>query len=251
MILSSPKARVNVPARGEAFIDRSQQDTAFEAALPTWPPGADSAARTVAVLGAGSWGTALASLLARHGHPTVLWGRDANVVEAIDRRHENPRYLPGIPLPDSLRASTDLAGTVAGARWILVVVPSHAFSQTVRTLAPLLPAGAGQAAVIEQQGSGNRAALDQNGQALLGRIVQSGGAQEAYILQEGSDLMAIIRQQGNGNSASIRQSGSSNNAAIEQIGNDNSASIVQSGSGLSSSVSQTGNGQHVQITQYR
>ena len=46
----------------------------------------------------------------------------------------------------------------------------------------LLPAGAGQAAVIEQQGSGNRAALDQNGQALLGRIVQSGGAQEAYIL---------------------------------------------------------------------
>ena len=56
----------------------------------------------------------------------------------------------------------------------------------------LLPAGAGQAAVIEQQGTGNRAALDQNGQALLGRIVQAGGAQEAYILQEGSDLMAII-----------------------------------------------------------
>ena len=115
----------------------------------------------------------------------------------------------------------------------------------------LLPAGAGQAAVIEQQGSGNRAAIDQNGQALLGRIVQSGGAQEAYILQEGSDLMAIIRQQGNGNSASIRQSGSGNSAAIEQIGNDNSASIVQSGSGLNSSVTQAGNGQHVQITQYR
>ena len=48
-------------------------------------------AEKIAVLGAGSWGTALASLLARHGHPTVLWGRDANVVEAIDRRHENPR----------------------------------------------------------------------------------------------------------------------------------------------------------------
>ncbi len=102
-------------------------------------------AEKIAVLGAGSWGTALASLLARHGHPTVLWGRDANVVEAIDRRHENPRYLPGIPLPDSLRASTDLAGTVAGARWILVVVPSHAFGETVRALAPLLPAGAGVA----------------------------------------------------------------------------------------------------------
>ena len=102
-------------------------------------------AEKVAVLGAGSWGTALATLLARHGHTTVLWGRDAAVVEAIDQRHENPRYLPGIPLPESLRASTDLAATVAGADWILVVVPSHAFAETVRALAPLRPAGAGVA----------------------------------------------------------------------------------------------------------
>ncbi|CCH10728.1 glycerol-3-phosphate dehydrogenase [Stenotrophomonas maltophilia] len=99
----------------------------------------------IAVLGAGSWGTALASLLARHGHPTVLWGRDAAVVEAIDQRHENPRYLPGIPLPDSLRATTDLASAVEGAAWILVVTPSHAFGETVRALAPLRPAGAGVA----------------------------------------------------------------------------------------------------------
>ncbi|HEX7992180.1 MAG TPA: NAD(P)H-dependent glycerol-3-phosphate dehydrogenase [Stenotrophomonas sp.] len=102
-------------------------------------------AEKIAVLGAGSWGTALATLLARHGHTTVLWGRDAAVVEAIDQRHENPRYLPGIPLPESLRASTDLAATVAGADWILVVVPSHAFAETVRALAPLRPAGAGVA----------------------------------------------------------------------------------------------------------
>lgn len=95
----------------------------------------------IAVLGAGSWGTALASLLARHGHPTVLWGRDAAVVDAIDQRHENPRYLPGIPLPDSLRATTDLASAVEGAAWILVVTPSHAFGETVRALAPLRPAG--------------------------------------------------------------------------------------------------------------
>ncbi|AMJ58413.1 MULTISPECIES: NAD(P)H-dependent glycerol-3-phosphate dehydrogenase [Stenotrophomonas] len=102
-------------------------------------------AEKIAVLGAGSWGTALATLLARHGHTTVLWGRDAAVIEAIDQRHENPRYLPGIPLPESLRASTDLAATVAGADWILVVVPSHAFAETVRALAPLRPAGAGVA----------------------------------------------------------------------------------------------------------
>ena len=113
-------------------------------------------ANKIAVLGAGSWGTALATLLARHGHPTVLWGRDAAIVEAIDQRHENPRYLPGIPLPESLRASTDLAATVDGASWILVVVPSHAFAETVRALAPLRPAGTGVAWATKgfQPGSG-------------------------------------------------------------------------------------------------
>lgn len=99
----------------------------------------------VAVLGAGSWGTALAALIARHGVATTLWGRDEAVVEAIDRRHENPRYLPGIPLPDVLRATTDLAAAVRGVDFVLVVVPSHAFTETLRALAPLRPAGAGVA----------------------------------------------------------------------------------------------------------
>ncbi len=99
----------------------------------------------VAVLGAGSWGTALASLIARHGHPTILWGRDAAVAEAIDQRHENPRYLPGIPLPASLRATTDLGAAVREAELVLVVVPSHAFTQTLRALAPLRPPQAGVA----------------------------------------------------------------------------------------------------------
>ena len=99
----------------------------------------------LAVLGAGSWGTALATLSARNGLATTLWGRDAVVVEAIDSRHENPRYLPGIPLPEALRATTDLAAAVAGCDWILVVVPSHAFTETLRALRSLLPAGAGVA----------------------------------------------------------------------------------------------------------
>ena len=99
----------------------------------------------VAVLGAGSWGTALGALIARHGHPTVLWGRDAEGVAAIDRRHENPRYLPGIALPEMLRATTDLAEALKGADLVLVVVPSHAFAETLRSLAPHRPAHAGVA----------------------------------------------------------------------------------------------------------
>jgi glycerol-3-phosphate dehydrogenase (NAD(P)+) len=104
----------------------------------------DSKAK-IAVIGAGSWGTALAALVARHGHPTVLWGRDAQVVAGIDERHENSHYLPGIALPQSLRATTELAAAVADAGWILVVVPSHAFTETVQLLAPLRPAGTGLA----------------------------------------------------------------------------------------------------------
>jgi glycerol-3-phosphate dehydrogenase (NAD(P)+) len=104
-----------------------------------------TAACTVAVLGAGSWGTALAALISRHGHRVVLWGRDADVVEAIDRRHENPHYLPGIALPQELRAGTDLAAVVRDADLVLVVVPSHAFAETLHALAPLRPAHAGVA----------------------------------------------------------------------------------------------------------
>ncbi len=106
----------------------------------------DTAAKpAVAVLGAGSWGTALAALIARHGHPTVLWGRDAATLAAIDGRHENPRYLPGIPLPYTLRATPDLATAMAGCDLVLVVVPSHAFAETLHALAPLRPAHAGVA----------------------------------------------------------------------------------------------------------
>jgi glycerol-3-phosphate dehydrogenase (NAD(P)+) len=96
-------------------------------------------------LGAGSWGTALAALIARHGHRPTLWGRDREVVDAINARHENPHYLPGIRLPDALQATTDLASATHGADLVLVVVPSHAFTETLRALAPFRPAHAGVA----------------------------------------------------------------------------------------------------------
>ena len=102
-------------------------------------------AATLVVLGAGSWGTALAALAARNGLNTTLWGRDAAIATAIARDHQNPRYLPGIELPGSLRATTDLAVALAGCDWVLVVVPSHAFTETLHALKPLLPAGAGVA----------------------------------------------------------------------------------------------------------
>jgi glycerol-3-phosphate dehydrogenase (NAD(P)+) len=85
----------------------------------------------------------LASLLARNGHDTVIWGRDAEQVRSINANHENARYLPGISLPDSLKASTDLAECVRDADFILVVTPSHAFKETVQALAPYRKPGVG------------------------------------------------------------------------------------------------------------
>ncbi len=91
----------------------------------------------VAVLGAGSWGTALASLLARHGVHTTLWGRDAAAMRTMAETGRNARYLPQSPLPESLNYSADLAACVAHADWVLVVTPSHAFRELIEMLARL------------------------------------------------------------------------------------------------------------------
>ncbi len=99
----------------------------------------------LAVLGAGSWGTALAAQAARNDVATVLWGRDADAIGQMQVTRCNTRYLPGLSLPDTLEYSTDLAHTVSEADMVLIVVPSHAFSGTVAEIAPLLRPGVGVA----------------------------------------------------------------------------------------------------------
>ncbi len=91
----------------------------------------------IAVLGAGSWGTALALHLARSGNETRLWGRDQTTMAAMQTARQNARYLPGISFPDNLTATADLGQAIAGCRDILIAVPSHAFRRTLRSLKPL------------------------------------------------------------------------------------------------------------------
>lgn len=79
----------------------------------------------VAVLGAGSWGTTLANLLAAKGETVRLWAYELEVVEAINRMHENPVFLPGVPLGEGLRAFSDLRAVVTGAGTIVSAPPSH------------------------------------------------------------------------------------------------------------------------------
>ena len=98
--------------------------------------------KRAAVLGAGSWGTALAKVLAENGFETRLWGRDRDLLDSIEARRENPRYLPGIRLPDALHTAADLTEALACADVISIVVPSHALRALAHELVPLLPSGA-------------------------------------------------------------------------------------------------------------
>jgi glycerol-3-phosphate dehydrogenase (NAD(P)+) len=95
--------------------------------------------KRAAVLGAGSWGTALAKVLAENGYETRVWGRDAEQVRAIQTAHENTKYLPGIRLPENLSATTELAAALAGANLVTLVVPSHAIRQLLHELGNTLP----------------------------------------------------------------------------------------------------------------
>ena len=94
-------------------------------------------ATPIAVLGAGSWGTALALLLARNGNETRLWARNPEHVRQMQQESENSAYLPGIPLPANLTTSSDLRQTLDGVRDILVVVPSHAFRPLLQQIKPI------------------------------------------------------------------------------------------------------------------
>lgn len=92
--------------------------------------------RKIAILGAGSWGTALALLAARNGCQTLLWGHRPDHVSALARDRQNTQYLPGIIFPDNLAVTADLAEIAAFSNLILVSVPSHAFKDTLLQLKP-------------------------------------------------------------------------------------------------------------------
>lgn len=92
----------------------------------------------IAVLGAGSWGTTIAHLIARTGRDVRLWGRDEAVAQTINDERINRRYLDGFSLHPQIVASTDLRATVAGAEYIVMVLPSNAFRAVCQQLAPLL-----------------------------------------------------------------------------------------------------------------
>jgi glycerol-3-phosphate dehydrogenase (NAD(P)+) len=92
----------------------------------------------IAVLGAGSWGTALAIQLARSGRATRLWGRDGTQLRAMANDRRNARYLPDATFPDSLTVSAELPRVLHGCLDVLVAVPSHSFRALLQEILPRL-----------------------------------------------------------------------------------------------------------------
>ncbi|KIQ81173.1 NAD(P)H-dependent glycerol-3-phosphate dehydrogenase [Aeromonas sp. L_1B5_3] len=92
----------------------------------------------ISVLGAGSYGSALAISLARNGHPTLLWGHDPAHVAALEQDRCNKAFLPDVPFPADLQLTADLQRAVQAAPVLLLVVPSHVFGQVLTQVKPFL-----------------------------------------------------------------------------------------------------------------
>jgi glycerol-3-phosphate dehydrogenase (NAD(P)+) len=101
----------------------------------------NSQATEIGVIGAGSWGTALAIQLGRAGQQPMLWGREPEVINALNSERCNSVFLPDIPLPDAVSINADLKDLVQRNRDLLVCVPSHVFRQVLENIQPHMQKG--------------------------------------------------------------------------------------------------------------
>lgn len=100
--------------------------------------------KQIAIIGAGSWGTALAVMAARAEHQVRLWSRNSAVVSSINEQRVNSRYLSSTAIPENVVATEDLGSALRGVSMVLIAVPSHAARETLAAMSPLL----GEATII-------------------------------------------------------------------------------------------------------
>lgn len=98
-----------------------------------------SSAPPIAIIGGGSWGSALAMVIARNGYPVKLWVRDTSCITQVNGKRINTKYLPDLPLPDLITISSNLASTLDDVKLILLAVPSHIFRETLKKIKAYIP----------------------------------------------------------------------------------------------------------------
>ena len=97
--------------------------------------------KKVSVIGAGSWGSALAVLLANNGHEVTLWSHDSREIEMLQKEREQKDKLPGVKLPENIKVSADLEETLAGRDVIVMAVPSPVVRSMANRMAPYIKEG--------------------------------------------------------------------------------------------------------------
>lgn len=151
---------------------------------------------TVAVLGAGAIGTALAQVAATNGHRVRAWSVEADVLEDIRERHVNTKYLAGVRLHDSIEACGDLGATAAGANLVIVAVPSHVVRTVGRQLAPHLSPdqpvlNAAKGLEAETRRRMSEVLAEELGAGSLERIASMGGPAIAVEMARGHPMAVV------------------------------------------------------------
>lgn len=143
----------------------------------------------MAVLGAGSWGTALADLLARKGVETVLWSYEPEVAQGINRHHRNPRYLTEPELDPRLAATDDFADALGGAGAVLLVSPSHVTRSVLEGAHGLI----GKDALIVSATKGIENETLMTMQGVIGDVISPQAAERACFLSGPSFALEVAR----------------------------------------------------------
>ena len=147
----------------------------------------------IAIIGSGSWGSALAKVLSENKHDTVLWGRKQTIIDEINQTHTNEKYLPNVSLPKEIKATTSLSEAVSNASIIILVIPTNAMRQMAQELNPLLEDQA-QAPVIVHASKG----LEMNTQLriseVLTEVLNKDNYQDVVVLSGPSHAEEVARQ---------------------------------------------------------
>lgn len=128
----------------------------------------------IAVLGSGSWGTALAKVLGENQHDVMMWGRDDSLASEINQTQTNSRYLPQTKLPETLKATTSLSEAIKSAELILVVIPTNAIRPVMTQVNDLLVKGDQPIIVHATKG------LEQNSQLRISQVIEAVIDRELY-----------------------------------------------------------------------
>ena len=149
--------------------------------------------KRIAVLGGGSWGTALAVHLARADHAVRLWARDPALVAELNATRRNERYLPGITLPDGVTSTADVVAAVAGAPFVVLAVPSHGLRAVVAAARPSIEPHAILVSATKGLETGTRQRMSEviEEESRGGRVVVLSGPSFALELARGLPTVVL------------------------------------------------------------